>query len=292
MSTVLVNGFFVGLVYGLLAIGLVVGYRGSRVVNFAHGDTGMIAAMFFTDLRFGKEAGLVPTDHGLLYTLPIAIAIAAAIGAATELAIVRPLRDAPRIQPLVGTFAVSALLLAFADRRWTASARYTEPLITGDGIRIAGLQVSPQQLLILAVTVVALVGLSALYRFTRFGLRLRATAVDPYAAALTGVDVNRTSMASWALTGGLAGLSAILIAPLVSFNILFMIGLMIRGLAAALVGGLTNIWGALLAGVLIAMVEGVVAFQSPVAGISDALVATFVLALVLIRPTGLLRSAY
>jgi branched-subunit amino acid ABC-type transport system permease component len=292
MDTVLVNGFFVGLIYGLLGIGLVIGYRGSRVVNFAHGDTGMIAAMFFIDLRFGKQASAFAVDHGLLYTLPLAIGIAAAVGAATELVVVRPLRNAPRIQPLVGTVAVSALLLVFANQRWTDSVRYTEPLVPGDGIRVAGLQVSPQQILILVVTISLLVGLGALYRFTRFGLRLRAVAVDAYAAGLTGVDVNRTSMASWALAGAFAGLSAILIAPLVAFNTLSMVTLMIRGLAAALVGGLTNIWGAFLAGVLIAVIEGIIAFRSPISGITDVLVAAFVLLLMLTRPTGLFRSAY
>lgn len=292
MDTVLVSSFFVGLIYGVLAIGLVVGYRGSRVVNFAHGETGMIAAMLFVDFRFGRDAGYVGSDSGLLWTLPAAIAIAAAIGAATEVLVVRPLRNAPRLQPLVGTFAVGALLLVFALRRWSDGVRYTEPLVEGDGIRIAGLQISAQQILILMVTVAMLVGLWALYRYTRFGLRLQVTAIDPYAAGLTGVNVDRTSAASWALAGALSGLSAILIAPLVAFHVFFMVTLIIRALAAALVGGLTNIWGAFAAGVLIAIVEGVVAYQSPVSGISDALVAAFVLVLVLVRPTGLVRSAY
>jgi branched-chain amino acid transport system permease protein len=292
MDTILVDRFFIGLLYGILAIGLVVGYRGSRVVNFAHGETGMVAAMFFADIRFGRNATGLAEDHGLLLALPVALVIAAAIGAATELAVVRSLRQAPRIQPLVGTFAVSAILLVFANDRWTSSTRYSGPFIKGDGVRIGGLQVSPQQLLILVVTIALLVGLWALYRFTRFGLRLRATAIDPLAAGLTGVNVDLTSMASWALAGTLAGVSAMLIAPLVAFNILFMVDLMIRGLAAALVGGLTNIWGAFAAGILIAVVDGIIAYKSPIRGVSDVLVAGFVLLLVFFRPTGLFRSAY
>jgi branched-chain amino acid transport system permease protein len=97
---------------------------------------------------------------------------------------------------------------------------------------------------------------------------------------------------TWALAGALAGLSAILIGPLVTFNVLFMATLSIRGLAAALVGGLTNIWGAFGAGILIGVVEGVIAYKSPVSGITDAVLAVTILVLMVARPAGLVRSAY
>ena len=155
-----------------------------------------------------------------------------------------------------------------------------------------GLRVQPAQFLILFASVVVLVGLWALYRFTPFGLRLRATALDPYAAGLVGVNVNRTSMATWALAGGLAAMSAILIAPLVAFSVSFMTILSVRGLAAALVGGLTNIGGAFSAGLIIGVVEAIIAFKSPVSGITDVAIATFVLILMVARPSGLVRSAY
>src|SRR2546423_4322267 len=104
MSTVVLNGFFVGLVYGLLGVGLVVVYRGSRVVNFAYGETGMLGAFVFADLRFGHGQAGLAHDHGLWLALPIAVAASAALGALTELLVVRPMRNAPRIRPLVGTF--------------------------------------------------------------------------------------------------------------------------------------------------------------------------------------------
>jgi branched-chain amino acid transport system permease protein len=99
-------------------------------------------------------------------------------------------------------------------------------------------------------------------------------------------------MAPWASAGGLAGLSAILIGPLVTFNVAFMTTLSIRGLAAALVGGLTNVGGAFGAGILIGVVEAVIAFKSPVLGITDVAIGGFVLALMVIRPSGLAGSAY
>jgi branched-chain amino acid transport system permease protein len=293
VNAVILNGAFVGLVYGLLGVGLVVVYRGSRIINFAYGETGMLAAFVFADLRYGTDPLAVTIqDNGIVVALPAAILVGAALGAATERVVIRPLRDAPRLRPLVGTFAVGSLLLVFALRRWGAEVRFAEPLVEGTGVEVGGLLVQPEQLLILAVTLVILGGLWALYKFTPFGLRLRATALDPYAAGLVGVNVNTTSMATWALAGAVSGVSAVLVAPLVVFNVFFMTLLLLRGLAAALVGGLTSVWGAVIAGVGIGVAEGVVAFKSPVSGITDALIAVFVLALMLVRPTGLVRSAY
>lgn len=294
MQTVLTNSLFVGLVYALVAVGLVVAYRGSQVINFANGETGMLAAFFFIDMRLGttQSISLAGTDHGVLWALPLALLLGAAVGAGTELIVVRPLRQAPRIRALVGTAGVALLIITYASRRWGGGARSAPPLIDGEGVRVAGLQITPQELLILVVTTGLLVGLWALYRFTSFGLRMRAVALDPYAAGLAGINVNGTSMATWALAGALSALAAILIAPLVAANVFFMTELNIRSLAAALVGGLTNVSGAVIAAILIALAEGFIAFQSPIAGITDVAIAVFVLVLMLVRPQGLVRAAY
>jgi len=294
MSTVVVNGLFVGIVYGLLGVGLVVVYRGSRVINFAYGETGMIGAFVFAELRGGLLANrqLGSADHGLLVPLLAAVAVGAAVGAGTELAVVRPLRNASRLQVMVGTLAVDSLLLVIAVQRWGSGVQFTNPLIGGKGVRIAGLSIEPQQLLIAGCAAVTLLGLWALYRFTSFGLRLRASAVDPFAAGLVGVNINLTSMATWALAGALATVSAILIAPLGAFTTSFMISYMVRGLAAALVGGLTSIWGAFAAGILLGVGEGVVTFKSPITGVTDLAIAALILILMVVRPSGLVRTAY
>jgi branched-chain amino acid transport system permease protein len=295
VSSVVVSGFFVGLVYGLLTIGLVIVYRGARVINFAHGETGMVAAMVFADLRFGSGASPFQTsvtDRGVILPLLISVAIAAALGAATELLVARPLRAAPRVQVLVGTLAVGSLLYAFAADKWGTDARYNAPIVAGAGVRFGGIRVSPGQLLILVTVVIVLSGLGAMYRFTALGLRMRATALDPYAAGLVGVNVNANSMATWALAGALAGLSAILIAPLAALHIGFMVPLAVPALAATLVGGLTNLSGAFAAAVLIGVAQAVIAYKSPISGITDLVVACAVLAVLVVRPSGLFRSAY
>jgi branched-chain amino acid transport system permease protein len=285
VTTVVVNGVFVGLVYGLLAVGLVVVYRGSRIINFAYGETGMLGAFVFSELW-------VEGRMALPLALGIGVALSAAIGAATEVALIRPLRGEPPLTAMVGTLAIAALVLTFATRRYGLQPKFMPPLLEGEGVRVASITVSPTQMVIAVVVLVVLTALAALYRYTSFGLRLRATALDPFAAGIVGVDTNTTSLGTWALAGGLAGLSAILVAPSVAFSVVFMTTLLLRSLAAALVGGLTSIWGAFVAGIILGVAEGVIGYVAPVTGIVEVALAGFVLVLLLVRPSGLVRSAY
>jgi branched-chain amino acid transport system permease protein len=291
MSTVLVSGAFVGLVYGLLAVGLVVTYRASRIINFAYGETGMLAAMAYFDVRLGTAAGVL-NDRGIVIALPFALLLGAAIGAAMEFLIARPLRDNPTLNGMVATIATSLLFLTYAIRRWGIQARPTKELVSGEGVRIAGITISPSQILILVCTVVIIAALGALYRYTSLGLRLRATALDPYAAALAGINTNTTAMGTWALAGALSALSAILISPLVAMNVFFMTLLALRAFAAALIGGLTSMWGAFTAGVLLGVLEALVKYKSSIAGITDIAIAAGILVVLLVRPGGLVRAHY
>ena len=285
MQTVVVNGAFTGLVYGLLAVGLVVIYRCSRVVNFAYGEIGMVGAFLFTELWVD---GATP----LFVALIAGVGASAAVGGLTERFVIRRLRDQPRLTSMVATLAIAAVLLTFASRRYGVSPRYTEALVGGDVIRFGSAAIQPSQLLILLVAVVVMAGLWAVYRFTAFGLRLRATAIDPDAAGLVGVNSHATALTTWAAAGALAGVSAIIIAPSVSFSVFFMTGLLLRSLAAALVGGLTSVGGAFGAGVMLGIGEAVVGYAMPVTGGVEVVIALAVIGLLLARPQGLFRSAY
>jgi branched-subunit amino acid ABC-type transport system permease component len=285
VQTVLVNGFFVGLVYGLVAVGLVVTYRCSRAVNFAYGETGMIGAFVFTELW-------VDVGVSVWVALAAGIGLSAAIGAATELAVIRPLRDQPRLAAMVGTLAVGSLLVTYAGRRYGVSPRFTFPLVTGDGYDVAGVHVMPQQLLILVSTIVVVGGLAVLHRYTSFGLRLRASALDPYAAGLVGVRTDAVSLVTWTLAGALAGFSAILIAPSSSMTVFFMGTLLLRSLAAAVIGGLTSIAGALTAGIGLGLLEALIGYKSPTIGVTEVVLAVLVIGVLLVRPQGLVPSRY
>src|SRR5437763_5315078 len=173
MSTVVVSGVFVGLIYGLRAVGLVVIYRTSRIINFAYGETGMLATFVYFDIRLGTDTSTFTKDHGILLALPAALVIGALIGMAMEWAIARPLRRNPTLNGMVGTIAASLLLVTFAVRRWGIEVRPVKPLIEGAGVHVLGLGVSPSQLVIGVWTLAVIGGLAALYRYTSVGLRLR-----------------------------------------------------------------------------------------------------------------------
>src|SRR4051794_34853351 len=176
MSTVILNGAFIGLIYALLGMGLVVIYRGARIINFAYAETGMLAAFVFSSLWL--------THHWpLALALGLGLAVSTVLGAATEVLVVRPLRREPPVVAMVATVGVASLLLVFASRTWGLEPKFMPPLITAAGWQIAGLTIQPTQLLILVVELLLMVALAALYRYTSFGLRLRATALDSDAAA-------------------------------------------------------------------------------------------------------------
>lgn len=285
MLIVVTSGFFVGVVYGLLAMGLVLIYRGTRVINFAYGETGMLAAFFFYELW---------ADHHLPLTLAlvVCIALAAAIGAAIDILLVRPLRNAPRLTATVATFAVGALFLNFAGRRWGLNPQFIQPILPGRAFGVGDLEVQWEQLLILGLAVAVTASLALVYKVTPLGLRLKASALDPYAAGLVGVNVDRTSTLVWAVASGMSGLAAILIASVTTFQITFMTQFVLRAVAAALVGGLTSIGGALGAGILLGVAEAVIAFKAPITGINEVLLAGLMITLLIFRPQGLIRSAY
>ena len=279
------NGVFLGVLYGLLAVGLVVVYRVSRVITFAHGEVGMIGAFVFASLWL---------DDGRPMALAIiaGLAVSTALGAATELAVVRPLRGQSRIAVMVATFGVSNLLLVFAVRRWSLRPRFMQPIVTGDGITVAGLAIRPIQLLTAGAALALLVGLGLLMARSSFGLRLRAVALDPTAASEVGVNVNGVSLAAWALAGTFAGLTAILVSSQVVFSVFFMTGLMLRALVAALIGGLTSIVGAFGAGIALGVAEGYLGYRFLAPGIVELTLAATVILVLVVRPRGLLTAAY
>ncbi len=285
MEISLLNGAFLGVIYGLIAIGLVVVYRVTRIINFAHGEIGMIGAFVFADLWL---------DHDLPLVLAVGagIAVSALLGVITEFVVIRPLRGQPRLTVMVGTLGVSSLLLVYAVRRYSPRPRFARPVIEGNGFEIAGLLVRPVQILTLVVAL-AILALLALVMFkSSFGLRLRATALDSEAAAEVGVRVGRVSMGTWAIAGAIAGLSAILVSSQVVFSAFFMSRLMLRALAAALLGGLTSVTGAFAGGIFLGMAEGVIGFQWIAPGAVEASLAVLVMAVLIVRPKGLVAAEY
>jgi branched-chain amino acid transport system permease protein len=294
LLTGLVIGLVQGGLYGLIALGIVLVYKGSRVLNFAQAEIGnlalYVAALLSGDRRYPYWIGAV-----------CAIGFALAVGLLFERLVVRRMVNAPRLSVAVATIGLFTFLLFLEFYAFGPTAKYLAPPISGKGIRIADVQVSPTQMLSFAVIAALALGLTAFLRFTDFGLGVRAAAQDSTAVRLVGVPLRRVSMFTWGAAAVLSAVAALLIQPTITTITPGSIGepLLIGGLAAALLGGLDSLPGAFLGGVVVGVVINEVQFwvvaEIPwlvnVLRIQDIVLFAIVMAVLLLRPRGLLGSA-
>ena len=283
----LVLGLVYGGIYGLLAVGIVLVYRGSRVLNFAQGEMGtfgLFAAWYLhTELELPWIVGAIG-----------AITTAVVLGLGFERLIVRPMGEHSRLAVAVATVGLLLGLLALGFVLFGESPRAVAGPVSG-GIEVGGVIVSGTQILSLAVTVVIGGGLALLLRRTDFGLAVLAAADDPTAVRLVGVPLRRVSAFTWGTGAAISALAVLLIEPTVGvFAPGFASELFVKGLAAALVGGLTSLPGAFAGGLVVGLLEVFVTdvtITSSLPGIPTLAVFGLILVVLLLRPQGLFGSA-
>jgi branched-chain amino acid transport system permease protein len=285
----LVIGLVQGGTYGLIALGLVLAYRGSRVLNFAQAEIGT-ASLFIAWIVSG--AWHKPYWMGAL----AAIASALVIGLLFERLVVRPMASAPRLTVAVGTIGLFGFLVAMEAYLNGPTPRYLTPPLGGLGLHIAGVYVSPTQLLTFGVIAVVAIALTLFLRYTDFGLGVLAAAQDATAARLVGIPLGRVSMFTWGAAAVLSALAALLIEPTITLISPNGIGirLFICGLAAALLGGMTSLPGAFVGGLIVGVLtaEGAYLTPSGVPGGFTVVLFVIVMAVLFLRPQGLFgRSA-
>lgn len=253
----LVNGLFLGAVFALLGIGVVLIYKSSGVLNFAHGAM----AMFSTYVYFEADRTL-----GLPVVASVAVAVAAGagIGAFAYRLVFRRLRDAGLLAKVIAALAVAGFLQGAAAFGWRNVARARPPQqFPASSLRIAGVGLGWQQIGTIVVTLAVAAGIITLIRTTTFGVALRATAQNRTAARLLGVQEDRVAMTAWAIGGGLAALAGVLVIPLSALTVYSMTGYMVRGFVAAVVGGFVSLPAAVIGGFgLGAVQESLLAFPS------------------------------
>lgn len=269
----------IGAVYGLVALGITLVYKKSGVLNFAHGEIGMIGAFVFYVLS-------VEQHLPYLAAAAAGVAVSAVLGCLTFLLLAR--RRADPLNMLMGTLAVAGTLVFVASEIWGPDQFYVPPPLAGVEVDVVGLHLTGPRLLVLGAGVILAATFFAVFRASRMALLFRASASDPYAAELMGVDVTRLDLATWAVAGALAGTAAVLVAPLVGFDIFFMTLLAIRGFAAALLAGLTNVPGTVAAGLALGLGEAALTRQTTQPGLPEALLVGLII-LFLLRPEAPVR---
>jgi ABC-type branched-subunit amino acid transport system ATPase component/ABC-type branched-subunit amino acid transport system permease subunit len=242
-------GFGIGALYALASQGLIVIYRGSGVLNFALGATGMAGVFLEWDLH---------VQHGwaFLPALVLGVAFSALIGVLVHLFIMRPLRRSSPLARIIATLGVLTTLQAIAILRYSSTPKFVLSELPTDVLHVHGsIVISADRLILLGIAAGLTVLLWALYRFTRFGLATSAVAENERAAAAIGWSPDRVAVANWALGSGLAGLAAILIAPIVTLQATVMTNLILAAIAAALVAQFRSFPWALAAGVAIGVAQ-------------------------------------
>lgn len=294
----LINGLVLGSVYALVALGYTMVYGILELINFAHGEVTMFGAMIALAVISALTGagvdlpGIVVALLGLLAAIPACMAL----GYTIERVAYRPLRHAPRLAPLITAIGVSIVLQNVAMLIWGRQYISFPPILPQGHHNLLGARITDVQIAILLTSVVLMIALTLLVQRTRLGRAMRATAQSPQLAGLMGVNANTVISITFIIGSGLAAIAGVMVSAyygLAHYYMGFLLGL--KAFSAAVLGGIGNLAGAMLGGLLLGVIESMGAgYIGNVTGgflgsnYQDVF-AFFVLILVLImRPSGLL----
>jgi branched-chain amino acid transport system permease protein len=290
MIAQIVTGLAAGAAYALVAVGVVLIFKSTRVLSIAQGEIGALG--FFLGLRWRARGIPGLRWHPPLFaTLVIAVAIGALIGLVVERFIMRPMVGRPPLDPLIATLGI-ALFLALAEQLLFGTATQFAPSPVGNWrIVVLGATLTAPRIVALVMAGAVATAVYLFFTRTKFGLAVQATTGDPTVARLLGVPVNQVYRFAWVVGGALSGLAAALLAPAFGGLTPFaQTSFALRALAGAVIGGLDSVWGAILGSLAIGVLEGVVGGQIATPGAAETAVLILIVATLLIRPRGLLGA--
>ena len=294
----IINGLVLGSVYALVALGYTMVYGILELINFAHGEVTMIGAMVsLTVISALVGAGVdLPGMVIVLFGLLAAILVCMGVGFTIERLAYRPLRNAPRLAPLITAIGVSIVLQNIAMLIWGRQYISFPPILPQGRHQILGATITDVQIAILVISVLLMLGLTLLVKKSRLGRAMRATAQSPQIAGLMGVNANTVISLTFILGSALAAVAGVMVSAyygLAHYYMGFLLGL--KAFSAAVLGGIGNLTGAVLGGLLLGVIESLGAgyigdLTGGVLGSNyQDVFAFFILILVLLfRPSGLL----
>ncbi|MGA2549243.1 MAG: branched-chain amino acid ABC transporter permease [Burkholderiaceae bacterium] len=254
----IINGLVLGAIYALVALGYTMVYGILSLINFAHGDVLMVGALtaYATVVGVQSIAPNLPGPVVLFIGLIVAIPVCVIVNVLIERLAYRPLRNAPRLAPLITAIGVSLLLQTGAMIIFGRNYKVFPALMPQSPVNFIGASITPTQILILALAAIMMVGLVLLVERTKLGRAMRATAENPRIASLMGVDANSVIVATFAIGAALAAVAGVLVAAnysIAHFYMGFIPGL--KAFTAAVLGGIGNLYGAMVGGLLLGIIE-------------------------------------
>ncbi|HET9821214.1 MAG TPA: branched-chain amino acid ABC transporter permease [Burkholderiaceae bacterium] len=254
----IINGLVLGSMYALVALGYTMVYGIINLINFAHGEVLMVGALTSWTVVTALEGSGLPGWVLLVISIPISIVVCSALNYTIEKVAYRPLRNAPRLAPLITAMGMSLLLQTLAMIIWKPNPKPFPILLPSEPINLGGPVISVVQCLILGFTVVILAALLWLVHRTKLGRAMRATAENPRVAALMGVRPDMVISATFVIGASLAAVAGIMWAAnygTVQHTMGFLPGL--KAFTAAVLGGIGNLAGAVVGGILLGLVEAI-----------------------------------
>ncbi len=275
----LLNGISIGSIYALVALGYTLVYGVLKLINFAHCDTMMIGAL----------VGYLCCKCGMGFLPSVFVAMIACIllGVTTEKLAYKPLRNSPRIMMLIAAIGVSLILQYSAMFFFGAEPHAFPPSVTGGIFTFGGVILSKSRLWVVLLAVTVMLLLTIVVGFTKMGKAMRALASDKEAAQLVGVNVDHTISVTFALGSALAGIAGVMLGSIFTVSPLMGVGMGVKTFAAAVLGGIGSIPGAMLGGLALGLIETLIASLFGGA-FKDALSFVILIAVLLIKPSGIL----
>lgn len=274
----LLSGVAVGCIYGLVALGFVLIYKASEVVNFAQGDLMMLGALLAVTF-------IVTMGFGYWISLLLAVIAMLVIGGAIDAVVVRRIVGYPQFSTVMLTLGIGFVLRSVASIIWGADAKTLDTPFSAGITQIAGVSISHTYASIILGTVALCVLLYVAFRYTRAGQAMQAASENQLAAYYMGIPVKRYLSLVWAISAAVSACAGVLLAPVTLVDVnMGSIGL--KAFAAAVIGGFGSIPGALLGGVIVGVVEMIAGVKLSAAW-RDVSPYVVLLAVLLIRPNGL-----
>ena len=278
-----VNGAAVGAIYALVALGLVMTYKATEVLNFAYGDVLMLAAFvgWFATATLG-----LPFWAAAM----VAVSVAAGLSYVIDAGVMRRIVGQPHFSAVMLTIAISFMLRGLAGMLFGPTARRLETPWSGHSSRLGGVVVADISLAIIAAAAVVTAVLFVLLRTTRFGIGIQAASQNQLAAYLCGIRVKRLNSLVWAASGAIAAVSGVLLAPLALVDISLW-SVVLKAFAALVLGGFGSMPGAVVGGVSIGLIEQFAGVYLP-DGFKDVSAQLVLILVLLCFPRGLLGEAH
>lgn len=277
----LVSGITTGMLYALVAVGLVLVFRSTGHINFAHGELFMVGGF------------LAYTAHVMLgWPYPLALVVAVAggfvLGMVIDRIIFRPLIAAPGLSIILATVGLSFMLKGASRYFWGGQGDYVSfpPVVPSAPFSILGVMVIPQQILVSVGALVCMVVLTVFFRATTVGKAMKATAENQRAAYLVGIRVERVYLYTWACGGALAAIAGCLMAPLTLLSPDIGFPLLLKAFAATVLGGLGSMTGAIAGGLAVGIIESL-AGGYIASSVQDVSAFVVIMVVLVLRPYGI-----